>query len=48
MLVDKPDIVESIKEEDINDDDHHNVETVGRGDGEVNEINDDEELFTED
>ena len=47
MLVDKPDLVESIKEEDINDDDHHNVETVAK-DGEESEFNDDEELFTDD
>jgi len=31
VLVDKPDIVESIKESDIVEDDQHNVETIDRG-----------------
>ncbi len=28
VLVDKPDVIKSIKEADINEDDHHNVETT--------------------
>jgi hypothetical protein len=33
VLVEKPDLVEAIREQDIKDDDHHNVETVN-GNGE--------------
>lgn len=33
MLVDQPDLVKSIREQDIVEDDHHNVETIDRGDG---------------
>ena len=32
MLVDQPDLVKSIREQDIVEDDHHNVETINRGD----------------
>jgi hypothetical protein len=32
VLVDKPDLVKSIREQDIVEDDHHNVETINRGD----------------
>ena len=32
VLVDKPDLVKSIREQDIVEDDHHNVETIDRGD----------------
>ena len=38
MLVDKPDLVKSIREQDIVEDDHHNVETIDRGD----EVEDDD------
>ena len=33
VLVDQPDLVKSIREQDIVEDDHHNVETIDRGDG---------------
>ena len=32
--MDKPDIVKSIREQDIIEDDHHNVETIGRDEDE--------------
>jgi hypothetical protein len=31
VLVDQPDLVKSIREHDIVEDDHHNVETIDRG-----------------
>jgi len=37
VLVDVPDLVKSIREQDIIEDDHHNVETVGTGDGDLDD-----------
>jgi hypothetical protein len=33
VLVDQPDLVKSIREQDIVEDDHHNLETIDRGGG---------------
>lgn len=42
VLLDKPDAVEALKESEINDDDHHNVDTT-KGQGEQNDDDDEEE-----
>ena len=42
VILDKPDAIQAIKESDINDDDHHNVETVF---GSSNDTDDDDDEF---
>ena len=37
VLVERPDLVKSIREQDIVEDDHHNVETIDRGEGDEDE-----------